>query len=138
MAADSATLVDDFHVNDIVKFPNSEMAVILVTCGADVNAMDQRGNTPLHIIVRYSEPINDFDTLLQVMLVLIKGGAHMDICNHERKTPIQCTTTGVAEVILRQHNQLSLKCLAARTIKDHIIPYKSFVPTFLEEFISLH
>ena len=138
MAVDSATLVDDFHVNDIVKFPNSEMAVILVTCGADVNAMDQRGNTPLHIIVRYSEPINDFDTLLQVMLVLIKGGAHMDICNHERKTPIQCTTTGVAEVILRQHNQLSLKCLAARTIKDHIIPYKSFVPTFLEEFISLH
>ncbi|KAK7116019.1 hypothetical protein V1264_001775 [Littorina saxatilis] len=138
MAVDSATLVDDFHVNDVVKFPNSDLAVMLVRCGADVNSMDQLGNTPLHIIVRYSEPINDFDTLLQVMLVLIKGGAHMDICNHERKTPVQCTTTGVAEVILRQHNQLSLKCLAAKTIKDHSIMYKALVPSFLEEFISLH
>ena len=138
MAVDSATLVDDFHVNDVVKFPNAAMAGILVNCGGDVNAMDQRGNTPLHIIVRYSEPINDFDTLLQVMLVLIKGGAHLDIANHERKTPIQCTTTGVAEVILRQHNQLSLKCLAARSIRDNNIAYSSLVPAFLEEFISLH
>ncbi|XP_076443652.1 protein fem-1 homolog B-like [Babylonia areolata] len=138
MAVDSATLVDDFHVNDVVKFPNSQMAVILVNCGADVNAMDQCGNTPLHIIVRYAEPINDFDTLLKVMQVLIKGGAHMDISNHERKTPIQCVTTGVAEVILRQHNQLSLKCLAARCIRDHNIAYSSFVPVFLEEFINLH
>ncbi|KAK7501623.1 hypothetical protein BaRGS_00007054 [Batillaria attramentaria] len=138
MAVDSATLVDDFHVNDIVKFPSADLAIMLVNCGADVNALDLRGNTPLHIIVRYSEPINDFDTLLQVMLVLINGGAHMDICNHERKTPIECTTTGVAEVILRQHSQLSLKCLAARTIKDYNVTYRSLVPSFLEEFISLH
>ncbi|KAL8606921.1 hypothetical protein ACOMHN_048717 [Nucella lapillus] len=138
MAVDSATLVDDFHVNDVVKFPNAQMAVMLVNCGADVNALDQRGNTPLHIIVRYSDPINDFDTLLKVMQVLINGGAHMDICNHERKTPIQCVTTGVAEVILRQHSQLSLKCLAARCIRDNSIPYSSLVPVFLEEFINLH
>ncbi|PVD19715.1 hypothetical protein C0Q70_20206 [Pomacea canaliculata] len=138
MAVDSATLVDDFHVNDIVKFPNYHLAIMLVDCGADVNARDQRGNTPLHIIVRYSEPISDFETLLQIMLVLIKGGAHMDICNHERRTPVQCTTTGVAEVILRQHNQLSLKCLAARIVREHNIPFQSYVPPFLEDFIQMH
>jgi Fem-1 family protein b len=138
MSVDMATLVDDFHVNDVVKFPNAQLAAILVNCGADVNALDQRGNTPLHIIVRYSDPINDFDNLLKVLLVLINSGAHMDISNNERRTPIMCTTTGVAEVILRQHNQLSLKCLAARAVRNHDIIYKGLLPHFLEEFISLH
>lgn len=138
MAVDMATLVDDFHVNDVVKFPNAQLASILVSCGADTNAMDQRGNTPLHIIVRYSDPINDFDNLHKVLLVLVNGGAHMDISNNERRTPIMCTTTGVAEIILRQHSQLSLKCLAARAIRNHDIFYWGLVPQFLEEFISLH
>ncbi|XP_067667145.1 protein fem-1 homolog B-like [Haliotis asinina] len=138
MAVDSASIVDDFHVNDVVSFPNSPLAALLVRCGADVNAQDHVGNTPLHVIVRYNDPIDDFDTLHQIILSLIRGGSHLDMRNSERKTPMQCSTTGVAEVILRQHNQIYLKCLAATAVRVHNISYKGLIPQFLEEFIELH
>ncbi|XP_050401288.1 protein fem-1 homolog B [Patella vulgata] len=138
MAVDSATLVDDFHVNDVVTFPNAGLALMLIKCGSDVNSLDFRGNAPLHVIVRYTNPISDFDTLHQIMLSLIHGGAHIDIRNYDRKTPIECTTTGVAEVIIRQHWKISLKCLAARAIKDHNVSFQNMIPSILEEFIHLH
>ncbi|ESO89668.1 hypothetical protein LOTGIDRAFT_164973 [Lottia gigantea] len=138
MAVDSATLVDDFHVNDVVTFPNSGLAAMLIKCGSDVNALDFIGNSPLHVIVRYTNPISDFDTLHQIMLSLIRGGAHIDIRNYERKTPMECTTTGVAEVIIRQHYKISLKCLAARSITDNNVNFQNMIPAILEDFIHLH
>lgn len=138
MCVDSATLVDDFHVNDVVSFPNAPLAIMLVQCGADVNARDLRGNTPLHVIVRYTNPISDFDTLHRIMTALIGSHAHLDIRNSDRRTPMQCTTTGVAEVILRQYSQPCLKCIAARVIRDHNLPYQGQIPSVLEEFVHLH
>nr|AIG62901.1 feminization-1b [Sinohyriopsis schlegelii] len=138
MAVDSVTIVDDFHVNDVVMFPNAPLCKMLVSCGADVNALDARHNTPLHVIVRYTNPISDFETLHQILITLIKNGAHHDICNYDCKTPIECATTGVAEVILRTHNQISLKCFAAKAVRKHKIPIKNVVPLFLEEFVLLH
>ena len=139
MSVDFATIVHDFHANDIVKFPNSNLVSLLVSCGADVDALDKQGNTPLHIIVCYSEPISDFDTLLEVILTLIqKGGAHTDICNNEQKTPLMCTTTGVAEIILRQHSHLSLMCLAAHAIRQYRVDYDCIFPDFLKTFIDWH
>ncbi|XP_041362073.1 protein fem-1 homolog B-like [Gigantopelta aegis] len=138
MVCDGATLVDDFHVNDVVSFPCASLAVALVKCGADINFRDTHGNIPLHVIVRYTNPINGFDTLHQIILSLIMAGSHLDIRNYERKVPVQCCTTGVAEVILRQHSHISLKCIAARCIRDNNIQYRSLLPMFLEEFIHLH
>ena len=51
------TPVDDFHTNDVCKFPCAEVAKLLIQCGADVNAMDSERNTPLHIIVNYQKPV---------------------------------------------------------------------------------
>lgn len=138
MAVDSATLVDDFHVNDVVTFPNKSLTQLLIQCGAEPNALDSHRNTPLHIIVKYSNPISDFETLHQIIIALLKNGAHLDICNIERKTPIEITTTGVAEVILRTNSQLSLKCIAAKAIQKQGIKYEGVVPLVLEEFIKLH
>ena len=50
-AVDSETPVDDFHTNDICKFPCSDSTKILLDAGADATAMDNERNTPLHIIV---------------------------------------------------------------------------------------
>ena len=138
MSCDSATIVDDFHVNDVVTFPNAHLCKILVACGAEVNAKDRRKNTPLHIIVKYANPINDFETLHQSMMCLIKNNAHLDVCNLDGKTPIDVATTGVAEVIIRTQRKLNLKCLASRAVKRHKIPYKGTLPVFLEDFVELH
>lgn len=39
------------------RFPSHEAALLLIQCGADVNAMDTERNTPLHVIVSYQKPI---------------------------------------------------------------------------------
>ena len=44
----------------------------------------------------------------------------------------------MAEIILRTQSKLSLKCLAARVVARHRIPYSGCVPRDLEPFIELH
>lgn len=138
MCCDSATIVDDFHVNDVVSFPNALLCKTLVACGANVNILDKRKNTPLHVIVKYANPISDFETLHQIMMCLIKNGAHLDICNLDGKTAVEAATTGVAEVIIRTQSNISLKCLASRAVKRHKVIYKGVIPVFLEEYVELH
>lgn len=138
MVTDTATIIDDFHVNDIVTFPNGALCKLLIDCGANVNTQDKLGNTPLHIIVQYSDPISDFENLHLSMISLIKGGAHLDICNRDRKTAMDVSTTGVADVIIKTNNSISLKCFASKSIKRHGILYKGLIPVVLEEFVELH
>ena len=51
LAVDSETPVDDFHINDVCKFPCSDTTKALLDGGADATAMDKERNTPLHVIV---------------------------------------------------------------------------------------
>ena len=138
MVLDETTLVDDFHVNDIVKFPNEKVARLLIKCGANVNATSKNGDTPLHVIVRYSRPIYDFLTLHNVIITLLEEGAHFDICNKERKTPLQACGDQVSEMILRSQNYISLKCLCARVVREQHIDYVGQIPITLEEFVEMH
>ena len=138
MACDESTLVDDFHVNDVVSFPNAILAKLLIKCGAAVNVVDSENNSPLHIIVRYAKPISDFLTLHNIIMILLNAGAHIDMCNKEGKTPTETSTTGVAEIILRTQNRISLKCICARAVKKHKVVYKEQLPMLLEEFVDIH
>ncbi|KAK2112041.1 Protein fem-1 B [Saguinus oedipus] len=60
LAVNSNTPVDDFHTNDVCSFPNALVTKLLLDCGAEVNAVDNEGNSALHIIVQYNRPISDF------------------------------------------------------------------------------
>lgn len=138
MVLDSATIIDDFHVNDVVAFPNGKICKLLIDCGADVNQQDKLGNTPLHVIVQYSNPISDFENLHQSMMALINAGSHLDVCNKDSKTAIDVSTTGVADVIIKTNRSLSLKCLASKCIKKHKIDFRGLIPIALEDFVELH
>ncbi|XP_033211455.1 protein fem-1 homolog B isoform X2 [Belonocnema kinseyi] len=138
LAVNAETPVDDFHTNDVCKFPCAATAKLLVQCGADVNAMDNERNTPLHVIVSYEKPISDFMTLHAIIMGLIEAGAHMDTVNSQGKTPYEAATTGVAEIILRTQTKLSLKCMAAKAVKTYNLSYCGSVPQSLESFIELH
>lgn len=52
-------------------------------CGADVNAVNKQGDTPLHLIVTYSKPITDFFTMHSIIAALVKRGAHTDVVNNK-------------------------------------------------------
>lgn len=138
LVLDENTYVDDFHVVDVVTFPCGAAAKLLVECGADVNAVDMKGNTPLHNIVKYTKPISDFLTLHSVIMLLIDNGCHMDVCNKDQETPLDVSATGVAEIILRTQGKISLKCIAARAVKKQGLVYQGNIPASLEDFVALH
>ncbi|XP_076177028.1 protein fem-1 homolog B isoform X2 [Ptiloglossa arizonensis] len=138
LAVNDETPVNNFHISDTCKFPCSGTAKLLVRCGADVNAMDNERNTPLHVIVSCRKLISDFETLYSIIMELIEAGAHMDTVNSRGKTPYYAATTGEAEVILRSQTKLSLKCMAAKAIKTYNLSYCEQVPRSLESFIELH
>ena len=135
MSVDAATIVDDFHVHDVVQFPSAALTKHLVKCGADINALDLLRNTPLHIIAKYE---NDSDIVCEILNNLIDNGAHLDICNIEGFIPLQLCKTASGENLLRSNMHLSLKCISAKAIQKHKIMYQNIVPQILEEFISIH
>ncbi|RZF44658.1 hypothetical protein LSTR_LSTR000610 [Laodelphax striatellus] len=131
------TPVDEFHTNDVCRFPCSDTAKLLIHCGANVNAMDDEGNTPLHVIVRQHHA-NDFIALHKIVNSLAEAGAHIDVVNAKGKTPFELATSGFAENVVRHHTKINLMCLAARVIQQNRVPYYGQVPQSLEEFIDLH
>ncbi|XP_059392921.1 protein fem-1 homolog B [Carassius carassius] len=138
LAASSSTPVDDFHTNDVCSFPNAQVTKLLIECGAHVNAMDHEGNSPLHLIVQYNRPISDFLTLHAIIISLVEAGAHTDMTNKQKKTPLDKSTTGVSEILLKTQMKMSLKCLAARAVQQHQILYRDQIPKSLEEFVEFH
>ncbi|KAK1158051.1 hypothetical protein AOXY_G24287 [Acipenser oxyrinchus oxyrinchus] len=138
LAINPNTPVDDFHTNDVCSFPNALVTKLLISCGAQVNAVDNEGNSPLHIIVQYNRPISDFLTLHAIIISLVEAGAHTDMTNKQKKTPLDKSTTGVSEILLKTQMKMSLKCLAARAVRQHEINYKNQIPKTLEEFVEFH
>lgn len=76
------------------SFPCAQTTSLLIQCGADVNAMDNERNTPLHKIVMYHKPISDFTTLHSIILSLTEAGAHTDLVNSKGETPLDSAGTG--------------------------------------------
>lgn len=138
MACDQGTHVDDFHVSDVMSFPDDKLVSLLIRCGANVSAVDAKGNSALHVIVKYDHPISDFMSLHNIIVELIDSGIHLDRSNFRGETAKDVSTTGVADILLRTKGVLSLKCDAAAAIRRYQIPFKGLVPVSLEEFIQMH
>merc|ERR1719266_455786 len=138
LAVDSDTPVNDFHTSDVVQFPCAKTTKLLIEAGIDVQTMDEDGNTPLHLIVSYQRVVADFLTLHSIITSLVDNGAHVDVVNKNGKTPMAKATTGVAEIILKSQQKISLKCLSAQAVRRHGLSFRGQVPATLEKFIILH
>jgi len=138
LTVNQQTPVDDFHTNEVCKFPCSSTTKLLLQAGADPQAVDRAKNTPLHIIVSYKKIVSDFLTLHAIIMALLEAGAHIDSVNAASQTPLAASATGVAEIILKSQSEMSLKCLAAQSIRKYNLPYQGQVPKSLESFIFIH
>jgi len=138
LTVNQQTPVDDFHTNEVCKFPCSSTTKLLLQAGADPQAVDRAKNTPLHIIVSYKKIVSDFLTLHAIIMALLESGAHIDSVNAASQTPLSASATGVAEIILKSQSEMSLKCLAAQSIRKYNLSYQGQVPKSLESFIFIH
>ena len=136
---DPGIFVDDFHVDSVVQFPDLVISDMLIRCGADVNAYDINHNTPLHVICNAQLDRLREDLRQKLVRKLLAAGAHPDIANKRRRTPMELAgTKNMIKTTFNMYSEISLKCLAARVIQKHRLPFKGEVPACLESFIEWH
>lgn len=134
---DPTICVDDFHVNTVVIFPDSIIVEAFLVCGANANALDFSHNAPLHVITNAKLSPEHEGKRQTIIKMLLDHGAHSDIINNKGETPYTLAT-GPALNVLVTHGNVTLRCLAARCIRCHNIPFKGDIPRCLEEFLEWH
>ena len=115
-------------------FPSLSVVKLLVECGAKINANNQTGSTPLHT----ASMVENFNQ--EIVEILLDNGAHIDIRNGSNDRPVDMlkrVPEGAGSKINPLH-YTTLRCLAARVVAKHGVPYKEEIPAILEEFIQAH
>jgi len=131
LAVDPATSsVADEIYSDL---PSSAVVECLLTAGAAVNEVDLAGNTPLHVAVFNGPDVQRKCVWEKVVDLLLSHGAHVDIANAKREVASNKLPASVNVL-----NHISLKCIAAYTIRTHQIPYHGIVPATLADFVDWH
>lgn len=114
-------------------FPSLAVVQLLIECGAQINAVDKKKNTPLHNSIKfltYSELQNE-----GILGCLLQNGAHVDMYNSEGQSALKLIQSQGLPVFPLQHQ--TLRCLASEIIMKYKIPYND-VPISLLQFIQMH
>lgn len=138
LAAWSKTPTEEHYVRDVCKFPCIATMKLIMNAGGYVNAVNNKGNTPLHLAVTYKPSTGGLQVLRDVVETLLDGGVHEDLVNSDGKTAMDVAGTDEARRILSAKSRLELKCIAARAVRKFGLSYFGVVPKTVEKFISLH
>ncbi|MCL4115580.1 UNVERIFIED_CONTAM: hypothetical protein GTU68_017642, partial [Idotea baltica] len=127
---DTASTVGRFA---ICMFPNLEVVELLLEVGADPNARDRAGNTPLHTLASHKQVSKD------ISLALLNGNSHIDFLNNDKQTfeSLRQSKGQPIHQIINSLQHTSLQCLSARVLQTHKIPF-SQLPPRLSDFVSQH
>ncbi|MBN1472739.1 MAG: ankyrin repeat domain-containing protein [Syntrophaceae bacterium] len=85
---------------------NIEIAELLISFGANVNASDERGNTPLHEAAKENN--------IPMIKMLVSHGANLKATNKDRETPLHCSMIyGGSDISCKFHTIEALCSLEA-------------------------
>ncbi|KPJ14425.1 Protein fem-1-like CG6966 [Papilio machaon] len=110
------------------------LVALMLRLGAAPDARDADGNTPLHLACKLNPCPKG------VVRALLAHGAHIDTVNYEGETPEEILKASQQSLssIVNPLQYTSLKCLAARTVKNYRLPYRHVVPQCLHSTIITH
>ena len=130
----SVTLGTSMHAPEcFVRYPCLSTALMLLNCGADIDAMDAIRNTPLHVLVGNSSELDE-----ALVNLLCDRGAHLDCVNAGGETALDIASSPRIAALLRARMKISLKCLCARLIRKSEVPFEGRIATSLEKFVRKH
>ncbi|XP_037292274.1 protein fem-1 homolog CG6966 isoform X3 [Manduca sexta] len=110
------------------------LVALMLRLGAPPDARDADGNTPLHLVCKLNP------CPAEVVRELLAHGAHIDTVNYEGDTPEELLRVNQQSLsaIVNPLKYTTLKCLAARTVKNYRLPYRHVVPQCLHATIITH
>ena len=110
--------------------------------GADPNAIDEKGQTPLHRLVEWTQ-ITNMDEYVPIFQVLLDAGAHLDAAGDDGKTVVSILKEKLEGKVHPYFESLinsvfPLSCFCARVIGRHGIPFEDRLPPRLKKLVSIH
>jgi ankyrin repeat protein/beta-lactamase regulating signal transducer with metallopeptidase domain len=119
-------------LDEAVKAGDIEQVRSLLSRGADANARDEEGRTPLHWAARYGRR--------EVAQVLIAGGANVDETDAARQTPLHLAgnfgTKFVPELLLAKGADINARDIAGNTPLHIVTGCADVSPDLLELLIA--
>ncbi|XP_036370568.1 protein fem-1 homolog CG6966-like isoform X1 [Octopus sinensis] len=104
---------------------------MLLRCGADVNAVDNEGNTAIHYAILYPSQHQ-----IEILSSLLQYGCHVDIVNNNGYSALEYLQH--CRLITSYLKYCTLQCICARTIREHNVKYKHILSKDLAYFVDKH
>ena len=112
------TPVLEFTVKSAVcKLPCIETMKLILHAGCEVNAVNNEGNTPLHLAVTFVPGPEEEETLKEMLELLLDLGADTKLVNKNGQTAMDCCETDEARRILHEKEGLKPLNIDARKVR---------------------